>query len=291
MRDREPKTIGEILGQRPLPEIVVGMALHGNPGEAAVSCVFGTRKFGRKIGRVSSYEAAYFGVELALDHAVGGALKVVTCATNAKNPPGARDAKYGEIGSRIQSKLKATGSVIEFRRKRDDVRFDLANDFAKDVLISDDDVWNARDDDTRRAVEANIEAEAEGKLESPPESDIYRELRHYFPEPVLVNVDPENPWKKVPAFRGERGLLVPQLKVGGYRLDFGVIGPNLKLAIEVDGWTYHSSRESFEHDRRRDRRLSILGWRTFRYPASEAKYQPMQCADEIIDFLREAAGE
>lgn len=288
MKGRPPATIGSILEGSGLPEIAVGMALQGNPGDAAVACVLGQRRLGRRLGTMSSYEAAYHGVEFALDCAIRGslALAVVTCQSNACSPPAVTNEKYGAVGSRIHAKLKKTGSIIVFRRKRDDLRFELANEFAKTVLLSGDAQWQPDAKQTEDAIRSRIEDQAEDKLESPPESDIYRELRHYFPDPVMASPDPACPWRKVQGFSGEHGVLIPQLRLGRYRLDFGVIGNRINLAIEIDGWTYHNSRSSFENDRKRDRELQKIGWNVFRYPASDAKYQPMQCADEIIDMLR-----
>lgn len=55
---------------------------------------------------------------------------------------------------------------------------------------------------------------------------------------------------------------VPQywISVAGdnYRLDLAY--PELKVAIEYDGWEAHRSRSSFDSDRRRDRNLQLAGW-------------------------------
>ena len=50
------------------------------------------------------------------------------------------------------------------------------------------------------------------------------------------------------------------VRVGGesYRLDLAY--PEVKVAIEYDGWETHSSRSSFDSDRRRDRLLQLDGW-------------------------------
>ncbi|HEY4397671.1 MAG TPA: hypothetical protein VGO28_08350, partial [Acidimicrobiia bacterium] len=36
--------------------------------------------------------------------------------------------------------------------------------------------------------------------------------------------------------------------------------PELKVAIEVDGWTHHGPRSAFDADRARDNELAIIGW-------------------------------
>lgn len=57
----------------------------------------------------------------------------------------------------------------------------------------------------------------------------------------------------------------PRLQVripGVGNVDF-LIGT--KLVIEVDGWAYHANPDVFEHDRTRDARLSIRGYRVLRF--------------------------
>jgi very-short-patch-repair endonuclease len=51
-------------------------------------------------------------------------------------------------------------------------------------------------------------------------------------------------------------------RLHGYEVDFS--WPARKLVVEVDGWAYHSSRGSFERDRRRDADLARQGWRVIR---------------------------
>jgi len=46
------------------------------------------------------------------------------------------------------------------------------------------------------------------------------------------------------------------------RVDF-VFGD--RLVVEIDGYEYHSSRDDFESDRRRDAMLSALGYRVLRF--------------------------
>jgi very-short-patch-repair endonuclease len=48
----------------------------------------------------------------------------------------------------------------------------------------------------------------------------------------------------------------------------------IKLAIEIDGWEHHSSREAFIHDRRRDRDLAAQDWHVVRFTATEVLDDP-----------------
>lgn len=61
----------------------------------------------------------------------------------------------------------------------------------------------------------------------------------------------------------------PQYKVGGYIIDFGIIVNNKKLAIECDGYTYHSGYEKIREDIKRQEILERAGWQFFRIQSSE----------------------
>jgi hypothetical protein len=62
-----------------------------------------------------------------------------------------------------------------------------------------------------------------------------------------------------------------------FRLDFAY--PAEKVAIEYDGWSAHSSRTSFDNDRRRDRLLQLAGWTVLRITSRTPD-------DELVDTLR-----
>jgi very-short-patch-repair endonuclease len=54
-----------------------------------------------------------------------------------------------------------------------------------------------------------------------------------------------------------------QVRISGVgRVDM-VIGD--RLVLEIDGYAYHSDKERFEADRRRDARLSARGYRVLRF--------------------------
>lgn len=57
------------------------------------------------------------------------------------------------------------------------------------------------------------------------------------------------------------GDFVQQFRIGRYRIDFAI--PDLRLAIEVDGW-YHRMPGKAERDAERDAFLATRGWRTLR---------------------------
>ena len=51
--------------------------------------------------------------------------------------------------------------------------------------------------------------------------------------------------------------------VGGYKVDVGFPGP--KVAIEVDGFAFHSGPVEFQVDRERQNNIALLGWQVLRF--------------------------
>jgi very-short-patch-repair endonuclease len=71
--------------------------------------------------------------------------------------------------------------------------------------------------------------------------------------------------------------LKPQHAVlnGKYRLDFAL--PTKKIGIELDGYAWHSDRETFTKDRARQRELELDGWRLIRFSGSEINADADDC--------------
>ena len=59
-----------------------------------------------------------------------------------------------------------------------------------------------------------------------------------------------------------------------------------RIAIEVDGWTYHGSRQAFVADRWRYARLASAGWRVLPFAASELTDYPEEFVGVVRDALR-----
>jgi very-short-patch-repair endonuclease len=51
-----------------------------------------------------------------------------------------------------------------------------------------------------------------------------------------------------------------RLRIGERWRRIDLAYPELKLAIEVDGWTHHGPRSAFDADRARENELEIIGW-------------------------------
>lgn len=68
-------------------------------------------------------------------------------------------------------------------------------------------------------------------------------------------------------------------------LDFAYV--DQRLAIEVDGYRYHSGIRSYQRDRDRNNALTNLGWRILRFTWKDVIERP----DEVIEQIRRALGE
>jgi REase_MTES_1575 len=67
------------------------------------------------------------------------------------------------------------------------------------------------------------------------------------------------------------------------KVDFAY--PDLRLAIEVDGWSSHGSRAAFQDDRDRQNRLVTAGWTVLRFTSHDIVRRPSTVAARIAQFL------
>jgi hypothetical protein len=56
-----------------------------------------------------------------------------------------------------------------------------------------------------------------------------------------------------------------ELRVNGRTIRLDLAYPELRIAIEFDGWTYHATRSVFDNDRARANELELLGWTVLRF--------------------------
>lgn len=61
--------------------------------------------------------------------------------------------------------------------------------------------------------------------------------------------------------------------------------PELKLAIEVDGYRHHSSPDAFQRDRTRQNRLVALGWTVLRFTWADVVQRPAMVAQTIREAV------
>lgn len=78
---------------------------------------------------------------------------------------------------------------------------------------------------------------------------------------------------------GRHNLRRPKVnaQIEGYEVDF--VWPEAKLIVETDGFAAHGTRQAFENDRLRDRRLSRGGFRTIRLTPRSLAYEAEIVAD------------
>ena len=70
--------------------------------------------------------------------------------------------------------------------------------------------------------------------------------------------------------------------VGGYKVDVGF--PVEKVAIEVDGWAFHSDGEAFQIDRERQNAIALLGWQVLRFTWLDLTEYP----ERVLAIIRSA---
>jgi very-short-patch-repair endonuclease len=109
--------------------------------------------------------------------------------------------------------------------------------------------------------------------------------------PTITRSDAEDRFLEI---LEEAGLARPKVNCwipldagSGYRPDF--LWPDKRLIVEVDSRTHHSTRRAFVHDRRRDRRLALAGYQTYRYPARDLFDRPAAVVEELQRLLAAAS--
>jgi very-short-patch-repair endonuclease len=73
-------------------------------------------------------------------------------------------------------------------------------------------------------------------------------------------------------------------RVGGYKVD--VAFPKPKVAIEADGWAFHSDQEDFQNDRERQNKIALLGWQVLRFTWLDLTEYPQRVNAEIAAAIR-----
>jgi very-short-patch-repair endonuclease len=81
------------------------------------------------------------------------------------------------------------------------------------------------------------------------------------------------------------GLAEPEVnaRLGGHTVDF--VWRDKRLAVETDGYRYHSTRAAFERDRLRDAELTARGFRVIRVTWRQLTEQPLAVVARIAAAL------
>lgn len=120
------------------------------------------------------------------------------------------------------------------------------------------------------------------RLDLPDLRDVTRRHPHHWNHSKLqavLGTAPERPTRSsfedaFPGFCERYGLPQPEMNatVCGYEVD--ALFPDEKVIVELDSWSFHSSRVSFEDDRNRDADTSAAGFVTVRLTAERFEGQP-----------------
>ena len=88
--------------------------------------------------------------------------------------------------------------------------------------------------------------------------------------------------------------LLRAAKISGWKANHPVCGyvvdvafPKQKLALEVDGWAFHTDQAAFQHDRRRQNRIALRGWQVLRFTWLDLTEYPQRVIAEIAAALRQ----
>jgi very-short-patch-repair endonuclease len=72
-----------------------------------------------------------------------------------------------------------------------------------------------------------------------------------------------------------------RIRAGNRRLEVDCVWPGPRVAVELDGHAYHSTRAAFERDRERDRLLQAAGWRVVRVTWRQLRDAPEAVARDL----------
>ncbi|MEZ4504448.1 MAG: AAA domain-containing protein [Thermomicrobiales bacterium] len=157
--------------------------------------------------------------------------------------------------------------------------FNVAASRARDQLwlfhsVTLNDLLNP--DDVRRklleyCLHPHVES-AEFEFPSVADSELVAPFESLFEQQVYLRI----------RARGFRVL--PQVKVGGYRIDLVVEGLRGRLAVECDGDQWHGP-ERYDYDMGRQRQLERAGWTFWRVSGSDFYRNPEQSLSELWEVL------
>ncbi|WP_210082843.1 DUF559 domain-containing protein [Mycobacterium sp. OAE908] len=67
--------------------------------------------------------------------------------------------------------------------------------------------------------------------------------------------------------------------LAGFKID--VAFPGQRVAVETDGWAFHSSQEDFQTDRERQNKIALHGWKVLRFTWLDLTEYPQRVLAEI----------
>lgn len=86
--------------------------------------------------------------------------------------------------------------------------------------------------------------------------------------------------------------LLRQASITGWRANYPIAGfkvdvafPEQKVAVEVDGWAFHSDADVFVNDRNRQNVIALRGWKVLRFTWFDLTEYPQRVLAEIMHAL------
>lgn len=92
----------------------------------------------------------------------------------------------------------------------------------------------------------------------------------------------------------EAGLPVPRqqfpVTVGPRRFKLDLAYPDLRIGVELDGWSTHGGFSAFHADRERDARLASAGWLVTHFSARTPNHEIVAAVTALRSRFAQAAG-
>ncbi len=202
-----------------------------------------------------------------------------------------------EVGEKLVTTYKITcGDARTFQGKERDIMFLSMVASPGKVTAQSSDMFGQRFNVAASRARDRMYLVRSLQLDDLSSADVLRTgLLQHFQAPFTQNEEEvtnfrelcESPFEReVFDFLVERGYrVIPQLKVGAYRIDMVVEGDNdNRLAIECDGDRYHGP-DQWDRDMQRQRILERAGWKFWRCFASAFILQRKAVTQELIDTL------
>ncbi len=97
-------------------------------------------------------------------------------------------------------------------------------------------------------------------------------------------------WVLAPSVElGIIGYVTPQQEVisegHAYRIDYAIRGEQLRIAVELDGFEFHGSRNAFTYDRLRQNDLHAAGWTVLRFSYDSIRHEVARCISQFQALL------
>jgi len=77
------------------------------------------------------------------------------------------------------------------------------------------------------------------------------------------------------------GLPRPRVNANLAGMQIDALWPGPRVAVELDGWTYHGTKRAFQRDRTKSNRLTAKGYKVFRYTYQDIANRPAKVAAEL----------